>query len=456
MPNGLHNKSALGKKAEKDKSACTTPKSGLHNFKAAENYILSIPRFTAKHSIEETREFLKKIGSPDESMKIIHVAGTNGKGSTCAYLDSILREAGLKTALFTSPHLVDICERFRFDGKDMTHEEFLDTFNEVYSYLEFDETGSPKGYHPTYFEYLFFMAMLWFKRKGAEWCVLETGLGGLLDATNSVTKKEAAVIARIGLDHTEYLGETIPEIAVQKAGIIKEGCPVAFNDYLPEASKVIRAEAEKKASPKILKASPEDISICEKSPAGIDFLMLSGYYKNTDLSLSTDALYQLENASLAVRAIEAAGLCGLVSPEILKRGLKKAFWPGRMEELEPGVFIDGAHNPAGIRAFIESVRADGFEGRRSLLFGVVSDKNFSEMLDMLIGSGLFARLVITPLHSYRSAALSELEGVLDGYEGLKYEIAESPKAGLEGLKSEENGRIYVAGSLYLVGEILSL
>ncbi|MCQ2494267.1 MAG: bifunctional folylpolyglutamate synthase/dihydrofolate synthase [Lachnospiraceae bacterium] len=441
----------------------------ITSFEEAEQYLNDTPKFTTKHSIEATREFLEKMGSPDEAMKIIHVAGTNGKGSTCAYLTSILREAGFCTALFTSPHLVDICERFSIDGVNMTHEEFLESFNCIYNMLDWDALAKDEGYHPSYFEFLFFMAMHYFSEKKVEWCVLETGLGGLLDATNSVHHKEAAVITRIGLDHMEYLGETIYEIAGQKAGIIAKGVPLVYNDYVPEASKAIteafyrvnNCDSDEKCDEVNVRkyaVGENMLLMCENQSETVAFSMTDGYYNEVQVSLDTVAAYQTENAMLAIRTIEAVGLCGIISAEKLTVALGKCHWAGRMEEIIPNVFIDGAHNPDGIRAFLETVSRDGLDkSRRSLLFGVVADKNFYRMLEELVEAEAFYEMTITPLHTKRSADISQLREALAKYDGITVKIADDPEKGLREMISargdNKDKRIYVAGSLYLVGEI---
>ena len=453
----------------------------ISSFEEAEQYLNDTPKFTTKHSIEATREFLENMGSPDKSMKIIHVAGTNGKGSTCAYLTSILREAGFHTALFTSPHLVDICERFNIDGIDMSHEDFLESFNYIYNMLDWEALAKDEGYHPSYFEFLFFMAMHYFSKKKVEWCVLETGLGGLLDATNSVHHKEAAVITRIGLDHMEYLGETIYEIAGQKAGIIEKGAPLIYNDYVPEASRAIveafnrinfsenneneyenvyHKVCEKNNEKNELKYAVGDnlLLMCENKSETVAFSITDGYYKDVCVCLDTVAAYQTENAMLAIRTIEATGLCEIINAETLTAALKKCHWAGRMEEIIHNVFIDGAHNPDGIRAFLETVSRDGLDkSRRSLLFGVVADKNFYRMLEELVESDLFSEMTITPLHTKRSADISQLREALAKYDGLTVNIAEDPEMGLREMISSRGNKddriIYVAGSLYLVGEI---
>ncbi len=182
----------------------------------AECYINSIPKFTGKSSMEETIRFLEHLGNPAQKRKIIHVAGTNGKGSVCAYLCSILQEAGISAGMFTSPHLVTMRERFVAGGKMATEEEFLEVYHIVREKLaSLPPELARESYHPSFFEFLFFMAMLFFEKKNVEYVVLETGLGGRLDATNAVQRKQLCVITSIGYDHMEYLGDTLPRMKRQ-------------------------------------------------------------------------------------------------------------------------------------------------------------------------------------------------------------------------------------------------
>ena len=187
----------------------------ITTFEQAAAYIEEVPRFTSKHTIEQTRDFLHRLGDPDQGMRIVHVAGTNGKGSVCAYLRSILQAGGYRVALFTSPHLVCIRERFAVDGRMISEEDFLRAFLHVYGLLDWDALGrgAEGAYHPTYFEYLFFMAMVAFAEEKPDFCILETGVGGRLDATNAVKRKELAVITHIPLDHVRVLGVTLEKIA---------------------------------------------------------------------------------------------------------------------------------------------------------------------------------------------------------------------------------------------------
>ena len=212
------------------------------NYTEAVEYILNVPKFTTKNKPEHTVELLKRLGHPECGMKVIHVAGTNGKGSVCAFLSEMLTLAGKKTALFTSPHLVRINERFQINNVPISDELFLESYQKVQAAIDgMVKDGLP---HATYFELLYAVAMVAFQKEKAEYVVLETGLGGRLDATTAVEDPAACVITSISLDHMQYLGNTIPQIAGEKAGIIKMGVPVVFVDTDKDASAVIGAKAK--------------------------------------------------------------------------------------------------------------------------------------------------------------------------------------------------------------------
>ena len=414
-------------------------------------YINETPRFTTKNTMEDTKAFLHRLGDPDRKMRIIHVAGTNGKGSVCAYLCSILETAGQKIALFTSPHLVDIRERFVMDGKMVSEEDFLRAFLRIYDLLDEDVA------HPTYFEYLFFIAMVLFSEGEYDYCILETGLGGRLDATNAVFRKELAVITHISLDHVEYLGDTTEKIAWEKAGIMQMGAPAVFWDSSPETTAVFE---EKAAELRILAlpVSKKDYMFSKNSKKSIDFSVRTEYYGYISLTLQTIAAYQMENATLAIRAVEMLDLPKAVSEEHIRQGVKNCFWAGRMEEVLPEVYVDGAHNEDGIRAFLESVSADGVKGSRSLLFGVVKDKDYGSMVEELAKAGLFSEIAIAHMQTGRALEPDRVGEVLDRYPDCSYSVYENVAAALRELlhRRKPNGRIYIAGSLYLAGEIKEL
>ena len=212
-------------------------------------YIYNIPKFTKKRTMAETKSLMDFFGNPQEKFTYIHIAGTNGKGSVSAMLENCIRACGHKTGLFTSPHLVKINERICIDNEMISDEDFVALFNEVKAKI--DDYIRQGGTHPTFFEMLYLMAMIWFEKCGIEYAIVETGLGGRLDATNVIVHPALTIITSIGFDHMQYLGTTIPEIAGEKAGIIKAGVPVIYDDINAEASKVIRAKALEMHAPAI-------------------------------------------------------------------------------------------------------------------------------------------------------------------------------------------------------------
>lgn len=421
-------------------------------YEKAEQYISEMPKFTQKNGLDDTKLFLEILGSPEKGKKIIHVAGTNGKGSVCAYLCSILTKAGYCTGLFTSPHLVEMRERFRIGQALITKEMFLQGFLTVMERLEEMRkiSGNPK-YHPTFFELLFLMGMVIFREERVEYIILETGLGGKLDATNAVQKPELTVITSIGYDHMKYLGNTIEEIAGEKAGILKPGIPVIFCDKRKEASEVIQKRAEILGN-KAVGVKSDEYFYNKLTNKGIDFFMYSLYYGYIRLKLDTVALYQAENAAIAIRCIEQLPDGRGIGREQIEEALEEAFWEGRMEEVLPGVYVDGAHNEDGIRAFIRSVEADGCRGKRYLLFSAVGDKDYEGMIDILKGSRLFMEAVAVGIHDIRGIEPERLAG---HFEGMSCRFAVDVIEALYDLLSRkrEEDFIYIAGSLYLVGEV---
>ncbi len=420
-------------------------------FEEARKYIDEIPKFVKKNTMEDTKAFYRKLSCPCEDTRVIHVAGTNGKGSVCAYLQSVLTEAGYRTGLFTSPHLVDIRERIRVDEEQIPEADFVEVFRRVR-----DACPKESGYHPSYFEYLYFMAMLYFEKKKPDFIILETGLGGRLDATNSFETPCISIIAEIGLDHTEYLGETLEQIAEEKAGIVKKGIPLVYFAKNKIVADVMEKSA-KKADSKAFSVKPAEICLKNSGEKGIDFSYHSGYYKYSVFRLSTRALYQQENAALCIRALAVLEESGIVKvpEEDLRRGLEKTHWEGRMEEILPGVYVDGAHNPDGIEAFLQSVRADGAKDGRMLLYSSLEEKACGEMIRRIADAGLFEEIVVTKIDSPRAAMPSKLARLF-GETGTV--VTEDTKEAfdycLRRRRAEE--KVYITGSLYLTGQIKAL
>ena len=347
------------------------------NYTEAVDYIETIPKFTVKHPPEHTRELLSRLGNPQEGIKIIHVAGTNGKGSVCAYLNAMLLAGGKKTGLFTSPHLVRINERFQINGEDVSDEQFLDAFLKVEKAAkEYEAEGEG---HPSYFETLFLMGMLIFKEAGVEYLVMETGLGGRLDATNVVEKPLACIITSISRDHTEYLGDTLEAIAGEKAGIIKAGVPVIYDASQPGPASVIAAKAKEMGSP----AWPMEPSFYEmktQSREGITFTFAYPGGEKAELAIPYVAKYQMMNASLAFYTMHILQDVHDIPKNVLAEGLSKIKWPCRMEMAAPGVIIDGAHNEDGIAQFVSTAGYFAKENEITILFTAVADKHYHEMI----------------------------------------------------------------------------
>lgn len=429
-------------------------KKQIESYEAAVSYVLDIPRFTSKNTLQDTGNFLAKLHNPDKQLKIIHVAGTNGKGSVCAYLAALLKAKGLKTCRFTSPHLVDIRERFLIEDKMIDKEAFLSAFLTVYDNLPWEQLQEGNGYHPTFFEYLFLMAMILFRDAGCDYCIMETGLGGRLDATNAVSSKKLAVITRIGIDHTEYLGDTPEQIAAEKAGIMHEGAPVLYWETKKSVNEVFARRASILQIPaySLSKNHYRNLIFHNKS---IDFSYQSLYYDSVRLSLNTFAAYQAENAVLALRAAEILFPDKSMTPKLMKEGLAGAFWAGRMEEVRPDVYVDGAHNEDGITAFLDTVAQDGCRQKRHLIFAVVSDKAYTAMAQKIQESGLFSCIYVAQLKSGRATDARELAAMFTNCTTQTVSDFASVKEAFEAACTarEEGERIYIAGSLYLVGEI---
>lgn len=426
----------------------------------AEEYLKQIPMWTRrKNSLEDVRSFLEAMGHPDREIPAIHVAGTNGKGSVCAFLTSMLREGGYKTGTFISPHLVDVRERFLIDGSRVDEAGFEDAFEQV---LKTSQRMEEKGYcHPTFFEFLFYMAMVLFKSRKVDVMILETGMGGRLDTTNVVEQPSACVITSLSMDHTRYLGDSLVQIAREKAGIIKKGVPVIFDGGQRESSAVIEGHAFRTGSSRY-PVRREDFCVEGVGNRSLDMsgCMLKG--DRIHLNIPFEAFYQAENAMLAVRTLDVLrwedkpGAFWKITNEQIAEGIKKTRWSGRMEQAAPGIYLDGAHNPGGIKAFLETGREIGKRmGKKPyLLFGVMSDKDYEDMAGQLCSGMEWEGIGIVPVNSRRGLsihALSELFEKRASCEVIAYE--DTPSA-LRGMRERSRGELlFCAGSLYLIGEI---
>lgn len=421
------------------------------NYTEAVDYIETIPKFTVKHPPEHTRELLSRLGNPQEGIKIIHVAGTNGKGSVCAYLNAMLLAGGKKTGLFTSPHLVRINERFQINGEDVSDEQFLDAFLKVEKAAkEYEAEGEG---HPSYFETLFLMGMLIFKEAGVEYLVMETGLGGRLDATNVVEKPLACIITSISRDHTEYLGDTLEAIAGEKAGIIKAGVPVIYDASQPGPASVIAAKAKEMGSP----AWPMEPSFYEmktQSREGITFTFAYPGGEKAELAIPYVAKYQMMNASLAFYMMHILQDVRDIPKNVLAEGLSKIKWPCRMEMAAPGVIIDGAHNEDGIAQFVSTAGYFAKENEITILFTAVADKHYHEMIGEICEGIHPSHVVATQIDGSRVVPAEVLAE--DFRKAGCTDVCAEPEIGAayeKALGKKGSGMLFCVGSLYLAGEL---
>ena len=455
----------------------------------AEAYLNQIPMWTReKHSLEEVREYLDALGSPDRGLPAVHIAGTNGKGSVCAFLTSVLAEAGYRVGTFTSPHLVDIRERFQINGAMISREAFSQGFNEVLRMVrEMEEKGHT---HPSFFEFLFYMAMVIFREARVDVMVIETGLGGRLDATNVLEHPAAVVITSISLDHTEYLGDTIEKIAGEKAGIIKAGVPVIFDDSIPSVRTVIEGTAFRRGAARYpVRAADCQVEGIQAGHLEMTARLLRG--GSLHLSIPFEAVYQAQNAMLAVRTLEVLRGPGMregiscrsefckaaacvpceggenrarqeaegawnISNRQIEEGIRKTSWPGRMEQIRPGFYLDGAHNPGGIEAFLRT--AGEIAGRRGkkayLLFGALSDKAYETMIQMLAENFAWTGIGVVSPEGPRGVPADQMARDFKRWTACPvrvYREAREALADMRALAGDE--LLFCTGSLYLAGDV---
>ncbi len=407
---------------------------------------------TFKFGLDRIRRLLDALGRPQDACRFVHVAGTNGKGSTCAFIERVLRQAGIRTGLYVSPHLVEPTERIRICGEPVTADEFTAAFETIHSTAERLAAAGGIDMHPTYFETITAMALHLFREKGAGVVVLETGMGGRLDATNAVTPL-LSVITPIDFDHEKYLGATIPEIAFEKAGILKPGRPAVFSRQRPEALEVLERRALESNSP-VAHATDWQAHDLRIHAFGSKFVAANGPAQwLVDCPLIGE--HQVENgltaiAALAVLAAEG-GEFAAITPEAIHNGIASTRWPGRLELVRtaPGVFLDGAHNAAGAHALGAYIRRFHADKRIWMVFGAMRDKDIH-----VIGQELFHlahELVFTSpnqTRAFRAGELRELSGEARAH------VMESPQESLEFvLKAPAGDVVFITGSLYLVGEI---
>ena len=391
------------------------------NYHQCLRYLEKREKFGIKLGLANIKRLLKKIGSPEKNLRIIHVAGTNGKGSVCAMISSMLFEAGYKVGMYTSPHLVSINERFKINGKNISNRDFA-------KYLSMTVQSVDTQ---TYFEITTAMAFLYFKEQNIDFAVIEVGMGGRLDSTN-VAIPIISIITNIALEHTQYLGVTIRKIAYEKAGIIKNNIPVVTGAK-GDALKVIKSIAEKRNSPLLA------VKKFEVPPLGLQ------------------GKFQMKNAAIAVAAINVLKGRGnlKISKAEIKNGLNKTKWDGRMQFIGKNLLLDCAHNPDGMAAFAKEAKLLKKRfNRLIIIIGIMKDKDIGEMANEICN---FAdKIIITKVKGDRAAEPKWIAKFFKKH-GREFEIKKNVYGAFWYSKSiaGKNDLIVVTGSCYLIGEFLS-
>lgn len=426
------------------------------NYEESLRYISSTYVMGIKLGLENIRHLMAKLGNPQKKMKIIHVAGTNGKGSTCALLSSMLTEAGYCVGLYTSPYLEVFNERIRINGENISDEQIAICTTRVQEAVEeLLEEGHP---HPTEFEITTAIGFLCFEQAKVDFLVLEVGMGGRFDATNVVETPCLTVITSIGIDHEQYLGNTLTKIAYEKAGILKEGVPLILYPQQREAEKEILRVAEEKKVP-VIPVLKEKVQIRSSSLQGQRLDMQLFGERITDIRLKLIGAHQAINALTAATAIWwlKNNRALHMDEDILKSGMEACRWAGRLEIISehPITILDGAHNPDGANVLIETIRELLSDREITLVIGMLRDKDVKQVIDLLIPY-VTKVITVTP-SSDRSMSAEELAEKIKKYK-KSVETAASIEESVQRARritDPKNGAILYAGSLYMIGEVRS-
>lgn len=427
----------------------------MMNYQEAADYLFGLRRFGKETGAQRAERALSCLSHPEKTLNIIHVAGTNGKGSVCSYLTGILMELGYSVGMFTSPHLVRVNERIRMNGEMISDEDFLNLFEKVHRVSEDLKAQGFDGL--AFFDFIFVMAVCYYAEKKPDYVIMETGLGGKTDATAALCTKMMAVITSISLDHTEILGDTVEKIAVEKAGIIIEGKPVVYWKSDEKSAQIIEDAAGKCNSLAYL-VDEKSFKIHKMERKQIDFSLKNSYYKNSMFSISNTAIYQTANAALALEVIALLGQDKDWNVERIVSAVGKTHWEGRMEEIEHNIYLDGAHNPDGIRQFLRTAQWMKEGQKMYLLFGAVCEKDYCHMIEEICSFGSFDGFVITQIPNHRALELDVMRKEFEKNTD-KPVYAEASISEAYGLAKEllgEEDLLLCAGSLYLVGAVKEL
>lgn len=429
----------------------------------AVRYLLSLGRelaaptqaAAAKFNLENISVLLERLGRPDRAYPTVHIAGTNGKGSTAAFVEAILRDAGFRTGLTTSPHLERINERVRINGEEITDETFAETFTRIHRVIEELLAEGKLRAHPTYFECVTALALEVFARERVEFGVIEVGLGGRLDATNIITPV-VSVITRIDFDHENFLGHSLAEIAAEKAGILKYHVPAVSAPQQPEVRKILHTRAKELNCQLVETAEAfriEQESVTEgcaqakvtETSGGVAF----------SLAPRLPGRFQLQNALNALAAARMLRDRGYrITDENIEHGIAAAVWPGRLEKLQtgPDIYLDGAHNPSAANELARFLQENFANRRVILIFGAMRDKAVDEVTGALFPR--VSEVIFTQPNSPRAVSATQL-AEMAGHHAEHFTVIRDAEAALDTAleKARTEDAILITGSLYLVGQL---
>jgi len=433
------------------------------NYQQAVKYLFSLGRelaaptqaAAAKFDLENIRVLAERLGRPDRVYPTAHIAGTNGKGSTAAFLESILRCAGFRTGLNTSPHLDRINERIRVNGEEISDEAFAAVLTRIQGLIEELLAKGKLRAHPTYFECVTAMAMEYFAQEHVDFGVFEVGLGGRLDATN-ILHPAITLITRVAFDHESFLGHSLREIAGEKAGILKPHVPAIIAEQREEAREVILARANEVSAPVVEVSSAyqlDGIRSAGGCASATAHELATGW--TCELAPRLPGRFQLQNALNAAASARALAARGYrIGSDAIERGIREAEWPGRLERLQtqPDVYLDGAHNPSAAQE-LAAFWQENFAGRKlCLVFGALRDKAVDEIAGVLFPHA--AEVILTEPRTPRAISARQLEEITAHYATSLRVIADAEQA-VEYAVSQAAAEdaVFVTGSLYLVGQI---
>jgi dihydrofolate synthase/folylpolyglutamate synthase len=433
------------------------------NYEASVRYLLSLGRelaaptqaAAAKFDLENITVLAARLGNPQRAYPSAHIAGTNGKGSTAAFLESILRRAGFRTGLYTSPHLEKINERIRINGEEIGDAAFAETLTRIQLLIEELLAAGKLRAHPTYFECVTAMAFEHFAREHVDFAVFEVGLGGRLDATN-ILSPAVTIITRIDFDHENFLGHSLKEIASEKAGILKPGVPAVIAEQHAEAREAIRARAKELACPVIEPAQMFRVDRESMHNASLRARLTevdSG--KIFEIAPSLPGRFQFQNALNALAAARLLHNRGLQIPdEAITQGIANTVWPGRLEKLQshPDIYLDGAHNPGAARELAHFLEVN-FSGRKIwLLYAALRDKAVDEVAGLLFPHA--AEVIVTAPSTSRAISAAQLAEIV-GHHAAHFSVIPDAERAFEHALAEAapQDAIFITGSLYLVGQL---